>query len=338
MTKLISKKKKIYPPTSSLLDYLQKFNRTFDMPVGYDDLMGFSDAIPLQDAQGEDTLWLSLCYDPQSRDEIYHGLLSMYAHMRTEDSTTSPGHLEVDRVDLCTYGNTKPIRVRITNKLNDNFEYFYVKRSDANRIYGLELEHILSPNRIGFFASPTTLIEEHIYGIPGDMLLEKYFHNTDLNKVRLAKEFVKFNERCTRRLLGDMHASNFVVDITMDFEMNFYRIRAIDFDQQSYEGSLKVYRPQFFKQNSPFVQMVMDTLDPETISQYKQEERSVIHKRMRSSRFRLDALIDVMTSKQIAPGANVKSLREDLAEFYRDSEFLSCQNMAEVLLVSLHQN
>jgi hypothetical protein len=34
------------------------------------------------------------------------------------------------------------------NKINDNFDYFYIKNADASRIYGLELEHILSPNKI----------------------------------------------------------------------------------------------------------------------------------------------------------------------------------------------
>jgi hypothetical protein len=217
------------------------------MALSYDDLLGYSDAMALYDRSGEDTLWSTLHYERGTQEEIYDGLLAMYAYMRAEGAPSSIRHLKVDRVDLCMYGNTQPFRVRITNRLNDNFEYFYVKRADANRIFGLELEHILSPNRIGFFVHDETLLEEHIYGIPGDMFRDQFMQNPDLNQVRLAKEFVKFNERCLLRLLGDMHASNFVVDITMDFEMNFYRIRAIDFDQQSYEGSLKVYRPKSTK-------------------------------------------------------------------------------------------
>src|SRR6185312_359267 len=101
------------------------------------------------------------------------------------------------------------------------------------RLYGLELEHVLSPNRTYFLTSGDTLVEEHIYGIPGDHFIARYLA-WNLNEVRLAKEFVKFNERCFLRLLGDMHAANFVVDITLDIEENMYRLRAIDFDQQSY--------------------------------------------------------------------------------------------------------
>ena len=61
-------------------------------------------------------------------------------------------YLYIDRVDLCVYGNTLPFRIRVVNRINENFDYFYVKRADASRIYGLELEHILSPNSINFLA------------------------------------------------------------------------------------------------------------------------------------------------------------------------------------------
>ena len=73
-------------------------------------------------------------------------------------------------------------------------------------------------------------------GIPGEQFIRTRLNDIDLNKIRLTKEFVKFNERCFVRLLGDMNSSNFVIDITPDFEEISYRLRAIDFDQQSYEG------------------------------------------------------------------------------------------------------
>ena len=162
-------------------------------------------------------------------------------------------HLTVDRVDICSYGNTKPFRVRIVNKVNDNFDYFYVKTADASRIYGLELEHILSPNRISYLTWNNTLIEEHIAGIPGDQFMKYHLEDPNLNPIRLAKEFIKFTERCFVRLLGDMHSSNFVVVVTPDFEEIHYRIRSIDFDQQSYEAKRSVYMPQYFKQNNPLI-------------------------------------------------------------------------------------
>jgi hypothetical protein len=59
----------------------------------------------------------------------------------------------VDRIDFGDFGNSKPFRIRVTNLFNDNSDYFYVKQADASRIYGLELDHILSPNRISLLVS-----------------------------------------------------------------------------------------------------------------------------------------------------------------------------------------
>ena len=61
---------------------------------------------------------------------------------------------------------------------------------------------------------------------------------------------MKFNERCFIRLLGDMRSYNFVFVLTPDFEGWQVRIRAMDFDQQSYSGRRSFYLPQFFKTTS----------------------------------------------------------------------------------------
>ena len=73
-----------------------------------------------------------------------------------------------------------------------------------------------------------------------------------------------------------MRSYNFVVDITPDIEGNQYRIRAIDFDQQSYEGKLRLYMPQYFKENNNLVFMGIDSINEKTMKQYQQEERSII--------------------------------------------------------------
>ena len=52
------------------------------------------------------------------------------------------------------------------------------------------------------------------------------------------------------RLLGDMRSYNYVIVPVHDFDHVVYKIRSIDFDQQSYEGKFNVYRPQYFKENN----------------------------------------------------------------------------------------
>ena len=331
----LSRIKNIYGISSEFDRYLREFSRGCRLKIQYNDLLRFNDAIAHYDKNGEDTLWSTVSYGPGERDEIHAGILEIYAFLRAEGDLTSMQHLVVDRVDLCLYGNTKPFRVRITNSLNDNFDYFYIKEADASRVFGLELEHILSPNRIGFFYFDETLVEEHIYGIPGDMFVNHYMEDRHLNKVRLAKEFVKFNERCFLRLLGDMHSANFVVDVTIDFEENFYRLRAIDFDQQCYEGDRKVYLPQFFKPNNPFVLLAAEQLSQESIKQYQLEERALIHKRIESSRFRLEKLFRAMDDEDIAPAENVERLRRELDEYYQVSHFKNCKTMCQIVKTSL---
>jgi hypothetical protein len=227
------------------------------------------------------------------------------------------------------------------NKINDNFDYFYIKNADASRIYGLELEHLLSPNRISYLTSGETLIEEHIAGIPGDAFIKNDLNLANLNPVRFLKEFVKFNERCFVRLLGDMHSSNFVVDITPDFEEVYYRIRSIDFDQQSYEGKKAVYMPQYFKQNNAIIQLGLRHLTPESVRQYQIEERSLIAGRLRTERIRIGELMRVMMDDDIAPVSHLEQLKSELSRHYRKPVFQQCRSMGEVVmrsleLVSLH--
>jgi hypothetical protein len=128
------------------------------------------------------------------------------------------------------------------NRLNDLFDYFYIKQADASRVYGMELEHLLSPNKINYLIKGDTFIEEHIQGIPGDTFIKHYLtEHHDYNPLRIAKEFVKFNERSLVQLLGDMRRDNFVVEIIPDFDELHFRLRAIDFDQECFEGSCKIY-------------------------------------------------------------------------------------------------
>ncbi len=87
-----------------------------------------------------------------------------------------------------------------------------------------------------FLPVTTHWLKNILPGFPVIVFIQQMMKEPQTNKIRLAKEFVKFNERCFVRLLGDMRSYNFVVDITPDIEDYQYRIRAIDFDQQSYEG------------------------------------------------------------------------------------------------------
>lgn len=327
----ISKKKPFFPISKKLRRYLLEYNRETELPVTYEDLLRSTGDFPLLDKAGNDTLWTTMIYEPNEYEEIKAGLCKIYSLLKADGDLSVMKHLYVDRVDYCTFGNSNPFRVRIVNQFNDNYDYYYVKRTDASRIYGLELEHILSPDALNYLVDGTTLIEEHIAGIPGDQYLTYHLHQPHVNKVRVAKEFVKFNERCFIRLLGDMRSYNYVFDVTPDFDNEQYRIRAIDFDQQCYEGKKTLYLPQFFKENNPLVELCLEVIDQKTADQYQYEERTLIARRLDSTRHRMKDLIDCLRLVQVSTDAKVKQLREELAAHHDDNNFLNYRRMGDIL-------
>jgi len=329
------KKKPHFPVNDQLRSYLSYYSRETKLHIEYADLLRYNSAVPLYDDFGKDTLWERVLYPQSEMEFINKSLLDIYAMLKTGGDTSVTEHLYVDRVDYCTFGNSNPFRIRIVNQVNDNFDYFYIKKADASRIYGLELEHILSPNRITYFVYKDTLIEEHIAGIPGDMFILKNFHEKGLNKIRLAKEFVKFNVRCFVRLLGDMRSYNYVIDITPDFEQVHYRIRAIDFDQQSYEGRKSMYLPQYFKENKPFVELCMEQITPETLHQYQSEEYTLVAKRMKAAETMFTDLLKAMHQDNISDQSRIDNLAKELYEHYNDNRFLQCKSMGSLVGMSL---
>jgi hypothetical protein len=326
-----SKKKPFFPINNSLRGYLKTHGREYNLPVSYNDLLNITYSIPLKDKQGKDTLWEKALYDMRDWEFIKQGLIHLYAIIKTEGDNSFSNHLDVARIDYCSFGNSNPFRIRIVNRYNDNYDHYYIKKEDASRVYGLELEHLLSPNRITFLTGNGTLVEEHIPGLPGDVFISDYLNRPETNKIRLAKEFVKFNERCFIRLLGDMRSYNFVVDVTPDIEDYQYRIRAIDFDQQSYEGRKNLYLPQFFKENLPLVDLTMQYLNQDSIEQYRAEERTLIAYRMAASRYRTMDLLNIMSADEISTDEKRDQLKEGLAEHFQTTHFYRCKTMGQLV-------
>jgi hypothetical protein len=328
----ISLKKPSYPVSSELKAYLQKFNRTIRLPVFYDDLLRFQGSVEVFDKNDKNTLWIRTYYNESERVEIDLNLKRIYTTLHSDGNDKIIPFINVDAIDYCTFGNSKPFRIKIRNILNDNYAYFYVKKADASRIYGLELEHMLSPHNLNFLVFNDTLIEEHITGIPGDEFIENMLPNcSESEKSQIAKEFVKFNERCMIRLLGDMRSYNYVIVPTHDFDHVVYSIRAIDFDQQCFEGKFNVYRPQFFKENFKMVDLVSEKFEKMSINQYKLEERSIVAKRLMSYKNRVERLIKSMIADTISTPDHETLLKTKIFEYTNDPEFLKSKNMGEIL-------
>lgn len=326
-----SKKKPFYPISDNLHRYLVRYGREESIPISYEDLLDWTDEFTVYDSQGNDTLWKSVIYGPGMQAEVDDGLKRIYASLKTDGNMDVIHHLSVSRIDYCLFGNSNPFRIRIVNNFNDNHDYFYIKKADASRVFGLEFEHILSPNRIAYLLQENTLVEEHIPGIPGDIFLETYMDSPNFYAVGMAKEFVKFNERCFVMLLGDMRSYNYVIDVTPDFDKEQYRARPIDFDQFCYEGRKNNYRPQFYKENSKVVHFCMEILSPETVNQYQFEERSLMKKRYIISKKRISLLMECLSVQHISTPEKRKSLCVDLNQFHNTTRFNRLRSMGSIL-------
>lgn len=334
--RLMSRKKPAYPVSPELDAYLEQYNRKIEIPIFYEDLLRFAGSVVVYDEDEEDTMWIRVYYSDAERQEIDLSLKRVYSILHSDGSSRIFQYLNIDAVDYCTFGNSRPFRIKVRNILNDNYLYFYVKKTDASRIYGLELEHMLSPYNLNFLVYKDTLIEEHIAGIPGDVFIKDMLPNcTESEKAQLAKEFVKFNERCMIRLLGDMRSYNYVIVPMHDFDHVVYKIRAIDFDQQSFEGKLKVYRPQFFKENYTMVNLVQNKLQNDSVDQYKIEERSIVAKRIISSGSRIEQLVEICKADDISLQENIETLGRQIYDLTHDVKFKRSKNMGEILELAL---
>jgi hypothetical protein len=330
-----TQRKPCVPVAAGLRNYLRRYKRDRLLPITYERLNAFREVIPLVDADGKETLWDTVIYPAEEMAELNAALKQVYALLKVDGDFSVVRHLYIDRVDYCTFGNSTPFRIRIVNAYNDNQDYYYIKKADASRVYGLELEHLLSPNRLNFLTHESTLVEEHIPGIPGDIFIHRWLSQPDLRPVRIAKELVKFNERCFVRLLGDMRAYNFVSVVTPDFEGLQLRIRAMDFDQQSYDPRKNFYLPQFFKENVALTLYCLKHLRPETAYQYQREEQTLMLRRAELATERISLLLYEMSRDPIAPIENVHELRAALAEHYQRNDYQSCESMGALVRENL---
>lgn len=335
MPNTLTRKKPTFPVSPDLLGYLRRYKRERDLSVTYERLRAFQEVIPLTDAKGAPTLWDTVIYDGAEMRELNEALKLVYALLKVDGDLSVMSHLYVDRIDYCTFGNSTPFRIRIVNAYNDNQDYFYVKKADASRIYGLELEHLLSPSRLNFITHGSTLIEEHIIGLPGDVFIDQWLKRPELRPIRVAKELVKFNERCFVRLLGDMRSYNFVVQLTPDFDDWQVRIRAMDFDQQSYNSRKNFYLPQFFTENTELTLFCAKHLRHETANQYQREEQTLLLQRASLASERLSLLLHTMSGDSISPPEKIYELRTSLAEHYGRDAYLRCESMGALIRENL---
>jgi hypothetical protein len=311
--------KEAYPVSTALQQYLQQNKKDTALPIAYKELLHYEYTNAIKDENGEHTHWERVVYNKKLLEELKQKLLLLYAQLKGE------ADIEIESIDFCEFANSMPFRINIITK-NNHPDFFYIKLADASRIYGLLLEQLLTSNHINFLYHQNTLVEEHIEGMPGDNFLGTIHEIYEEEKKLLATEFIRFNESCFARLLGDMRSYNFVVVKNPDTQKPF-TIKAIDFDQQCYEGKLNLYLPQFYKENYPYVQLATTLLGNEKIEAIREEQRKQIARHCDANKTALGALLTIMAKEEISENYKVVSLKKELNQYYQTQAFSHCKTM-----------
>jgi hypothetical protein len=131
-----------------------------------------------------------------------------------------------------------------------------------------------------------------------------------------------------------MRSVNYVVDITPDFEEVQYRVRAIDFDQQSYEGKGSIYLAFRFRSNRAVTKLAFDVLNRKSIDQYVAEEHAQMSRRAKVESSRLRALLGIMRREELAPREHVVTLSKELDRMHGSHDYQDCKTMGE--LTTMH--
>jgi hypothetical protein len=101
-------KKPSYPISSQLKAYLDRYKRSTEVPVHYEDLLRFSGSVSVYGQQDDDTLWVRVFYSDEERKEIDVALKKIYSILHSDGSDSIFEDLSVDAIDYCTFGNSKP--------------------------------------------------------------------------------------------------------------------------------------------------------------------------------------------------------------------------------------
>ena len=78
-----------------------------------------------------------------------------------------------------------------------------------------------------------------------------------------------------------------------------------------------------------------DKLEPDSIDQYQNEERSLLVKRLADSEERLTDLLQVMKSMSLSPSFHMEQLRKETYEFTKDKNFKNAKSMGEIMEAAL---
>ncbi len=233
--------------------------------------------------------------------------------------------LEIKSIEEMSYADTKPLRIRLnfSDKLE---EVFYAKKFDERRLFGLELENLLSQYKYNYSASGGGIYEEEIKGVEAIEIAE----NTRKERIYL-EELVKLDYRSFVMLLGDMHNQNYLIsriDYKNDKE---YCARPIDFDKLFEVGELRNGFVLSLNQRKTAI----SKMGWERYRSIINLEREKMRKRYLENSARIISLLNIISSSDSC-NIRTENIRNSLIRYYSSEkallpDFSKARNMGHLL-------
>lgn len=223
------------------------------------------------------------------------------------------------------YGRTNPLRVKV-HFGNHTEKVFYAKELDEKRLFGIELEDILSEHKYNYSASGGAIYEDEV---KGDEIYR--LSNEARNDVSFLEEMAKLDYRAFLMLLKDLNPianpHNCVVSKRTLREGYTYEVRPIDFD-----GLFEIEDFQEESVLSGQRDQVIDKLGKEKYTLLRALEKEGIKKRYCQNSERVNELLGVIGSSDEC-NTNVSRISCLLSKYYHDPKvrFYEAKNMGELL-------
>jgi len=211
-----------------LFKYLTQHHKASSLP-SYHDMRECVDYE--REVDEEDPGLEELFVVPESRDEFHQAVRQVASHLWGGEAHPPElfQNLSVVSVHEYTYADHKPLRIEVMLP-GAVTHTFYAKPFNERRLYGLELEHLLSPYKYDYSVSGEAIFEDHIMGTDAKDFMEAYrgypYRNPDF-----AEEMLRLDFRTRAFLLGDMHDQNYIISQVESGDERAFVARPIDFDK-----------------------------------------------------------------------------------------------------------
>ena len=79
----------------------------------------------------------------------------------------------------------------------------------------------------------------------------------------------------------------------------------------------------------------MKHLNEKTVRQYQREERTLIGRRLKLSRYRIKELIDIMSEDVLSTSDKIAQIKLELNNYYQTNKFDRCKSMGDIVKLNL---